>query len=156
MPVFSAGICAIGDGNSQGGKLYIAKNYNYAASANDTSNYTELPLILPNSGGWIYKFGYCGADYDWLYIPFECSASANSEVPVGDYFYVTSNLNGIQTCLLGGTAAAKENGGMFYYTFNDCTLEQSRHAVGANLMFIPTKNNIYDANVIKWQSTMGV
>lgn len=154
---FVGGVCAVGDGNNLGGQIYMAKGYDYTISASDTTNYNAIPLNLPNSSGWIYRFGYCGPDYDWLYMPIECSSTnANSALPVGDKILVNSALNGIQTCILGGTAAAQENGGAFYYSFADIAIDSDGHATGANLMFIPPINSNYEANIAKWRTKMGV
>lgn len=154
---YAAGICAVGDGTKYGGQLYIAKGYNYNITANDKSNYIALPMLLPNTSSWAYRFGYCGEDYDWIFIPIDTSANdANSALPIGDRLWVDDSTSDIRSCFLGGTTASSDSSGIFYYNFKDRTMSEGGYSIGANLMFIPIKNTIYNNNIAKWQEIMGV
>lgn len=154
---YAAGVCAVGDGTKYGGQLHIAKGYNYNITANDTSNYIALPILLPNNSSWAYRFGYCGDNYDWIFIPIDCSdRDANSALPIGDRLWTTASVNALKPCLIGGTTSASDSGGIFYYNFDNRSMSEGGYSIGANLMFIPIKNNIYSNNIAKWQEIMGV
>ena len=98
--------------------------------------------------------GYGDEEFDWVYLPIECSSNANSYSPVGDYLWTISNLNGSTVMATGGSFGFKEDCGPFYYAADRTTESCSRNNYGAKLLFIPSKNNIYTANIAKWTAKM--
>ena len=140
-----------GDGTEQGGLPYICKNYNYSTSI--TSDYESIGFYLPNASDWISGMGYGDEKYDWVIMPAE-AANANSATPVGDYVWVTSNLNDVHPMAIGGNWLFGQRNGMFYQAF-DRTLNYSAPTFGARLILVPTKNTIHDNNYALWQSKLG-
>ena len=151
---FIGGLNIHGDGYAQGGKPYICKNFNYILDS-IPSNYEYIGFNLPTTQGWISAMGYGSADYDWVLLPAECASTANSALPVGDSLWVTGNLAGYRIAGIGGSYSFKESNGLFYYACDRSSSDSARPNYGANLMFIPTKNSIYTANIQKWNSKIG-
>ena len=108
---------------------------------------------MPNTSNWISCFGY-DQTYDWLMIPAAANLSANSIIPVGDYYYITPNLKGTNGCFVGGKASAGDYAGPFAYfaALGDGTQAKSANA---RIMFIPTKNSTYNENCEKWKVLIG-
>ena len=119
----------------------------------ENGNYIALPFKTPYNSDWISKFGYGGEEYDWLFIPTEAT-NANSNLPVGDYIDVNANLEGFIVVAVGGHWGFKENNGLFNYSFDRAPTYASR-AYGARLMYIPTKNAIYEENIAAWEASIG-
>ena len=99
-----------------------------------------------------YRYG--DEEFDWVYLPIECSSNANSYSPVGDYLWTINNLNGLTVMATGGSFGYTEDCGPFYYAADRTLDTSSRNNYGAKLLFIPTKNNIYTANIAKWTAKM--
>jgi hypothetical protein len=114
---FVYGINIYGNGSQKGGVPYICTDYDYAESKNN-GNYESAGFTLANTSGYISAFGYGNEDYDWLFLTSECSGG-NSSLPVGDYTYITSNLNGYRIALLGGGWYAGSGAGGFFWILND-------------------------------------
>jgi len=93
--------------------------------------------------------------YDWVFLPAECASTANSLLPVGDNLWVTAHTTENKILAVGGSYNLQENDGLFYYAADRNVAESSRSNYGARLMFIPTKNGIYTANISKWLAKMG-
>ncbi len=146
------GINIQGSGASGSGIPYICSTFNYSDQI--TADYHSIGFCLPVSYGWISAMGYGNEEYDWVYMPAECN-QANSALPVGDNLWATQNLNGINAVALGGGWYADLYNGPFYYGCDRSIQETSRTTYGAHIMFIPTKNNIYTANINKWQQKNG-
>lgn len=146
------GINIYGNGATGSGIPYVCSTFNYNTSL--TSDYNSVGFCLPANYGWISAMGYGSETYDWVYIPAECN-SANSALPVGDNLWATQNLNGINSIAIGGAWYANTYNGPFYYACDRNIDESSRSTFGARIMFIPTKNSIYNANITKWQQKMG-
>jgi hypothetical protein len=140
------GVRAAGDGKKNGGAIEI-KNTN--------GQYVDTGIALPSAYGWVNAMAYGSEDYDWVYVPAECSDTANSFLPVGDNIWTVANLNGTMCIATGGSAGYKENCGPFYYAADRSEETTSRPNYGAKLLFIPTKNEIYNANITKWIIHMG-
>lgn len=138
-------------GRDGGGYPYICKNFNYQYDS--VTNYNNIGFQLPANHSWISAMGYNNEDYDWVYMPAECSL-ANSALPVGDSFWSNPVLNGINCAVLGGTWESDTEAGPFYYGC-DREINYYKFSFGVNLMFVPTKNDIYIANINKWNSKMG-
>ena len=138
---FVRGIKVEGHSENNGGTIIVNDNDGVACK-------------LPNASGWLSSFGY-DSHNSWLFVPAVISNSPNSSLPVGDFSYVTTNLNGTNNCIAGGKSSAGDNNGPFYFSF---TINANTHAysVGANLMYIPTKDSEnYTANYQKWLEKMG-
>ena len=81
-----------------GGQPYICNDFNFAESRN-SENYEAAGFTVANAGGYISAMGY-STTCDWLFIASECLG--NSSLPVGDYTWLTANLNGYRIARLGG------------------------------------------------------
>lgn len=148
------GVNITGDGASGGGVPYICTNYNYTPGSNG-SNYESLGFNLPSAYGWINAMGYGNDKYDWVYMPVECSSSANSLLPIGDTVWPTNNLNGTVALVHGGAFGFKEECGPFQYGADRQFANTARANYGVKLLFVPTKNETYTANITKWNSYIG-
>lgn len=146
------GINVYGNTNLRGGQVYICGDYEYTPSS--INNYIDTGLLLPNSHDWISGFGYVNSNLDWAYIPVECN-NGNSALPVGDDCWVVSNLNSMNKVIMGGAWYFGNSCGLFSYGM-DRNYQETTRARSARLMFIPTKNEIYQSNLQKWSNKMGV
>lgn len=144
------GVIVSGNGTNGGGTVNICKDFNYSGN-----NYEDIGFNLPSIYGWVNAMGYGNEDYDWVYLPIECSQNANSLAPVGDYLWTVSNLSDTVVLATGGSFGFKEECGPFYYAADRNLPESARHNYGAKLLYIPTKNSTYTANVAKWTTHMG-
>lgn len=148
------GVNVSGNGSQQGGTVYVCTDFNYTPSV-ISSNYQDIGLNLPSVYGWINAMGYANEAYDWVYLPAECSDDANSLSPVGDGLWTYPNLNHTVALVTGGACGFKEECGPFYYGADRPAESTSRPNYGAKLLYIPTKNAIYTANIAKWNTYMG-
>lgn len=117
----------------------------------------EIPLnitIPTASSSWISAFGYNSHDYDWVYIPIECGGTSNSALPVGDTLWSQTNLNGENFILAGGVCNSGEAAGIFHYGC-DISIDSALRSSGGRIMFIPSKNSIYNSNIAKWRQHYG-
>lgn len=147
-------VTIVGSSESNGGVPYICKNFNY--TYNMLSNdYESVGFSLPNNNGWISNLGYGNRDYDWVLMPAAISDTANSSLPIGDRGWFTANLNGIRLVLSGGSWGFEDAAGPFYYGCDKMPTDSKYKSYGARLMFIPTKNSVYNANIAKWRQEMG-
>ena len=149
------GINVVGHGTQDSGTPFICTDFNYNLET-PSSNYEDIGFTLPLSyTGWINAMGYGKEKYDWIYLPAECTSTATSLLPVGDGLWTVPYLNGTRIVATGGSAGHKEACGPFYYAADHTSVESARANYGAKLLFIPTKNNIYTANIAKWNNHMG-
>jgi len=148
------GMNVVGNGAQGGGVIYICTDFDYTPGVVG-SNYEQIGFRLPSIYGWVNAMGYGGEKYDWIYMPAECSQTANSLLPVGDGLWTNANLNGNVIIATGGSYGFKEECGPFYYAADRAASESSRNNYGAKLLFIPTKNDIYTANIAKWRNHIG-
>ena len=95
---FAYGVNIWGNGKMAGGMPYICSDFNYAEGKN-TDNYEGAGFTVTKANGYISAMGY-STKYDWLFMASECLG--NSSLPVGDYTYITENLNGYRIAPLGG------------------------------------------------------
>ena len=146
------GTLLYGNKNYQGGVPYICTDYNYNTTLSD--NYESIGFQLPVSESYISAFGYGNPKYDWVYMPIECSSTANNILPIGDCLWTINNLDGTHIILNGGHNAFKEKDGLFCYA-GDINGTQYGRSYGAKLMFIPTKNSIYTNNIASWHAQIG-
>lgn len=89
-----------GDGSMQGGEYFICTDTSYNESKHD-GNYEGTGFYMPAAGDYISAFGFGKEEYDWLLLPSEATW-ANNALPVGDYTWLTANLNGYRVAVLGG------------------------------------------------------
>ena len=147
---FVYGINIWGNGKMGGGQPYICTDFNFAESKN-TGNYEAAGFTVTNANGYISAMGY-STTCDWLFIASECLG--NSSLPVGDYTYITVNLNGYRIALLGGRWNVWDFAGGFYWLLDNGVGYRSR-TIGGRLVLIPTKDSaVYTANIAAWKQKM--
>lgn len=147
---FVYGINIWGNGKMGGGQPYICSDFSFAESKN-SGNYEPAGFIVTNANGYISAMGYSTA-CDWLFIASECLG--NSSLPVGDYTYVTTNLNDYRIALLGGSWNNWDSAGGFYWHLNNGVGGRGR-AVGGRLVYIPTRDSAtYTAAIEAWKQKM--
>lgn len=148
---FVGDVNIFGDGSMQGGVPYICKNYNYSASI--TADYESVGINLPNTSDWVSGMGYGDEKYDWLFIPAEAS-NANSATPIGDYIWITKDVNKIQSMSFGGDWLFTTKNGMFFYACDRDT-GYAASTFGARLVYMPLKNSVHDTNYALWRNHIG-
>ena len=147
---FVYGINIWGNGKMGGGQPYICTDFNFAESKN-TGNYEAAGFTVTNANGYISAMGY-STTCDWLFIASECLG--NSSLPVGDYTYITVNLNGYRVARLGGGWAGWAGAGGFCWGLGGGVGYRARD-VGGRLVLIPTKDSaVYTANITAWKQKM--
>ncbi len=147
---FVYGINIWGNGSMGGGQPYICNDFNFAESRN-SENYEAAGFTVANAGGYISAMGY-STTCDWLFIASECLG--NSSLPVGDYTWLTANLNGYRIALLGGCWYHGGHAGTFDWSLDDGVGTRYR-AVGGRLVYIPTKDSsVYNAAIASWKEQM--
>ena len=130
---FVYGINIWGNGKMNGGQPYICKDYNFAESKN-SDNYEAAGFTVTDKNGYISAMGY-STDHDWLFIASE--TDGNSSLPVGDYTYVTPDLNAYRIALWGGAWNHGAGAGGFYWTLANGVGYRFRN-VGGRLVYVPT------------------
>lgn len=122
-----------GNGAMGGGEPFYCDDFNFAENKK-TDNYKGAGFTVTNAGGYISAMGYSTA-CDWLFMASECLG--NSSVPVGDYHWVTQNLNGYRIARLGGSwIGGTHAGGFCWYLFNGVGYRS--RAIGGRLVYVPT------------------
>lgn len=130
-----------------GGQPYICSDFNFAENKN-SGNYEPAGFTVTNANGYISAMGYSTA-CDWLFIASECLG--NSSLPVGDYTYITVNLNGYRIALLGGRWNGGGDAGGFCWNLHSGVGFRYRN-VGGRLVYIPTKDSsVYNAVIASWK-----
>lgn len=122
-----------GNGAMGGGEPFYCDDFNFAENKK-TDNYKGAGFTVTNAGGYISAMGYSTA-CDWLFMASECLG--NSSVPVGDYHWVTQNLNGYRIAPLGGRWNGGSYAGGFYWSLNNGVGGRRRY-VGGRLVYVPT------------------
>lgn len=149
---FVYGINIWGNGKMEGGQPYICTDFNFAESKN-TGNYEAAGFTVTNANGYISAMGY-STTCDWLFIASECLG--NSSLPVGDYTYITVNLNGYRIARLGGRWGSWVVAGGFDWILSNGVGVRDRD-IGGRLVLIPTKDSaVYTANIATWKQKMAV
>ena len=147
---FVYGINIWGNGKMGGGQPYICSDFSFAESKN-SGNYEPAGFTVTNVNGYISAMGYSTA-CDWLFIASECLG--NSSLPVGDYTYITINLNGYRIALLGGRWYSGGGAGGFYWYLTYGVGYRNR-AIGGRLVYIPTRDSAtYTAAIEAWKQKM--
>lgn len=147
---FVYGINIWGNGKMGGGQPYICSDFSFAESKN-SGNYEPAGFTVTNANGYISAMGYSTA-CDWLFIASECLG--NSSLPVGDYTYITVNLNGYRIARLGGGWTHGGNAGGFYWRLDSGVGARYRD-IGGRLVYIPTRDSAtYTAAIEAWKQKM--
>ena len=130
---FAYGVNIWGNGKMAGGMPYICSDFNYAEGKN-TDNYEGAGFTVTKANGYISAMGY-STKYDWLFMASECLG--NSSLPVGDYTYITENLNGYRIARLGGSwYDGSSAGGFCWYLYNG--VGYRIRGIGGRLVYVPT------------------
>lgn len=130
---FAYGVNIWGNGKMAGGMPYICLDFNYAEGKN-TDNYEGAGFTVTKANGYISAMGY-STKYDWLFMASECLG--NSSLPVGDYTYITENLNGYRIARLGGNWTNGSSAGGFCWGLDNGVGYRYRY-VGGRLVYVPT------------------
>ena len=130
---FAYGVNIWGNGKMAGGMPYICSDFNYAEGKN-TDNYEGAGFTVTKANGYISAMGY-STKYDWLFMASECLG--NSSLPVGDYTYITENLNGYRIARLGGGWSYGSFAGGFYWRLVSGVGSRTRD-IGGRLVYVPT------------------
>lgn len=147
---FVYGINIWGNGKMGGGQPYICSDFSFAESKN-SGNYEPAGFTVTNANGYISAMGYSTA-CDWLFIASECLG--NSSLPVGDYTYITINLNGYRIARLGGYWCHGGYAGGFSWYLNSGVGDRYRY-IGGRLVYIPTRDSAtYTAAIEAWKQKM--
>lgn len=147
---FVYGINIWGNGKMGGGQPYICSDFSFAESKN-SGNYEPAGFTVTNANGYISAMGYSTA-CDWLFIASECLG--NSSLPVGDYTYITENLNGYRIARLGGGWGSWAYAGGFCWALYDSVGSRARD-IGGRLVYIPTRDSAtYTAAIEAWKQKM--
>ena len=147
---FVYGINIWGNGKMGGGQPYICSDFSFAESKN-SGNYEPAGFTVTNANGYISAMGYSTA-CDWLFIASECLG--NSSLPVGDYTYITVNLNGYRIAQLGGGWNNGGTAGGFCWVLDNGVGYRHRF-IGGRLVYIPTRDSAtYTAAIEAWKQKM--
>lgn len=147
---FVYGINIWGNGKMGGGQPYICSDFSFAESKN-SGNYEPAGFTVTNANGYISAMGYSTA-CDWLFIASECLG--NSSLPVGDYTYITVNLNGYRIARLGGAWNDGGYAGGFCWALGNGVGYRYR-SIGGRLVYIPTRDSAtYTAAIEAWKQKM--
>lgn len=123
---FVQGLTIWGDGNQKSGLPYVSKDFAFAENTLD--NYESVGFTTAGVNGYISAMGYGNPEYDWVFLASE--TSGNSTVPVGDYQYYTTNLNGYRVGLLGGAWNVGFQAGSFDWALDASPSARYRHVGG--------------------------
>lgn len=147
---FVYGINIWGNGKMGGGKPYICSDFSFAESKN-SGNYEGAGFTVTKANGYISAMGY-STKYDWLFMASECLG--NSSLPVGDYTYITENLNGYRIARLGGCWNSGGSAGGFCWYLSSGVGYRGRN-IGGRLVYIPTRDSAtYTAAIEAWKQKM--
>lgn len=147
---FVYGVNLWGNGAMGGGQPFICTDFNFAESKN-SGNYEGAGFTVTNANGYISAMGY-STKCDWLFMASECLG--NSSLPVGDYHYITQNLNGYRIAPLGGDWYNGGTAGAFYWYLNAGVGIRNR-SIGGRLVYVPTKDSqVYLAAIASWKEKM--
>ena len=130
---FVYGVSIWGNGKMAGGMPYICSDFNYAEGKN-TDNYEGAGFTVAPKEGYISAMGY-STKYDWLFMASECLG--NSSLPVGDYTWITQNLNGYRIARLGGCWYGWSYAGGFCWDLGNGVGFRYRN-IGGRLVYVPT------------------
>lgn len=141
----SAGQCAI---SYRGMENPFGNMWRFIGDVTVTNNILTyknevIDFKLASNENWVNAFGY-DKDHNWVYLPIEASSNANSNLPVGDYYYPNLAANTLYAGIIGGFSTSNTNAGIFYYSFNiEKETFHYQHDT-ARVMYIPTPNTLVD------------
>ena len=145
---FVYGISIWGNGKMDGGQPYICSDFNFAENKN-SGNYEPAGFTVAPKEGYISAMGY-STKFDWLFIASE--TLGNSSLPVGDYTYLTQNLNGYRITLLGGNWNDWSVAGAFCWAL-DSGVGNRYRIIGGRLVYIPDRDSdAYTTAIASWKS----
>ena len=145
---FVYGISIWGNGKMNGGQPYICSDFNFAENKN-SGNYEPAGFTVAPKEGYISAMGY-STKFDWLFIASE--TLGNSSLPVGDYTYLTQNLNGYRIARLGGRWSSWSGAGAFCWVLYDGVSYRGR-SIGGRLVYIPDRDSdAYTTAIASWKS----
>lgn len=145
---FVYGISIWGNGKMNGGQPYICSDFNFAENKN-SGNYEPAGFTVAPKEGYISAMGY-STKFDWLFIASE--TLGNSSLPVGDYTYLTQNLNGYRIARLGGGWNGGSVAGAFYWGLDGGVGFRNRN-IGGRLVYIPDRDSdAYTTAIASWKS----
>ena len=141
----SAGQCAI---SYRGMENPFGNMWRFIGDVTVTNNILTyknevIDFKLASNENWINAFGY-DKEHNWIYLPIEASSSANSNLPIGDYYYPNLVENTLYVGIIGGFSTSNTNAGIFYYSFNPEKETFHFQHDTARVMFIPTPNIVID------------
>ena len=122
-----------GNGTMDGGEPYVCLNPANFAESQNSGNYKGVGFTVANAGGWINAFAYGDEEFDWMLMPNEVGSGADSNLPIGDYFWLTANLNGYRIALLGAGWHYGVNAGLCWYLHS--SVGYRARGVSARLVF---------------------
>ena len=100
---FVDGVNIYGAYENGGGQPYICTDNVFTEDVH-ANNYEGVGFTVANaSQAYIRYFGYGNSKYDWLFMASQLGHTANSSLPVGDWHYITKNLNGHHVADFGGS-----------------------------------------------------
>lgn len=145
---FVYGISIWGNGKMDGGQPYICSDFNFAENKN-SGNYEPAGFTVAPKEGYISAMGY-STKFDWLFIASE--TLGNSSLPVGDYTYLTQNLNGYRIAQLGGGWNSWSGAGAFCWALSNGVGYRNRN-IGGRLVYIPDRDSdAYTTAIASWKS----
>lgn len=145
---FVYGISIWGNGKMNGGQPYICSDFNFAENKN-SGNYEPAGFTVTPKEGYISAMGY-STKFDWLFIASE--TLGNSSLPVGDYTYLTQNLNGYRIAQLGGHWSDWSSAGAFGWSLINGVGHRYR-IIGGRLVYIPDRDSdAYTTAIASWKS----
>jgi hypothetical protein len=130
------GINIHGDGSQAGGQLFVNSTLSGFNEQTMSSPYVAVAVTMPKENGYIKYFGFDSA-FDWLMIPSKVGGEADSAKPIGDYCYITQNLNGYRIAPSGGgwRNGAFAGASCLYGAFD---ADYRYRGIGGRLMLIPS------------------
>lgn len=127
-----------GDGTLGGGQAYVNNTLGDFNESIKDGVYVATNITLANSSGYAKYIGY-SPDYDWLFLTSKTGDGASASTIIGDFTYVTANLNAYRIALLGGRWDAGGNDGSLYWA-GDVGVGVRRRTIGGRLMYIPSSS----------------
>lgn len=131
---YQNGLNIWGDGKRYGGIPYYCEDFNFAESK-ITDNYKSMGFTLANGQGYIGYFGW-SPECDWMFLPSKTGSPASSAIPVGDYAFTGTNLNGYDTACLGGCWNMNDFAGPFFWRLNINVAARANKEIGARIFFV--------------------
>lgn len=126
------GINVKGDGTQNGGVVYACDDLAFSDSK-FSDNYAAV-FEAPNTSAYISAFGY-DEENDALLFPI-AATGGNSSLPVGDYVYFTTDLNGTRVSRLGSSWDGGATAGAFYWNVTYGAGYRRRY-IGGRLVYAP-------------------